>query len=360
MARPDKYTRLWNRRNPDDVISKALYESLTATSAQKDYQYMVDAMSPIDPKFTENTFAEGERIRNQLKENLPAERRAEFDYQGSVTNDTHIKMHSDIDLLALHGVFQTLDPGIPPPNPYPYAQSVEDLMTMRKEAGSILKLKFPEVSVDVAPGKSIRLEGGSLRRKIDVVIGNWWDTELWRQHNQKVVRGVNILNSKVPTTIMNKPFLHNYRIDEKDKATGTLRKVIRLLKTLKYDADPELEISSYDIAAVAWNMSPASLSVPENDYLQLARNARAELKRFIDSDAVRNFLDVPNATRKVFGTDGASLDQLRALHKELDELIGRIEYGTLLEKAHGRSLLTEGRLPTWKEVRPQVVQKHIF
>lgn len=360
MARPDKYTRLWNRRNPDDVISKALYESLTVTSAQKDYQYMVDAMSPIEPRFTEITFEQGERVRNQLQEHLPAEILVEFDYQGSVTNDTHIKRHSDIDLLALHGCFACVDEGIVPSPSRPYAQSLADLVSMRAEAAQILKRKFPEVKVDDAPGKSIRLEGGSLERTIDVVIGNWWDTEIWKQYNQKVVRGVRILNSKVPTTIKNKPFLHNYRIDEKDKTTGTLRKVIRLLKTLKYDADPELDISSYDIAGVAWNMSSAALTVGENDYLQLARNARAELKRFIDSDSLRNSLDVPNATRKVFGSDGASLDQLKALHKELDELIGRIEYGSLLEKARGRSILTVGRLPTWKEVRPQIVQKHSF
>jgi len=360
MARPDKYTRLWNRRNPDDVISKALYESLTTTSAQKDYQYMVDAMSPIEPRFTEITFEQGERVRNQLQTHLPVAIAVQFEYQGSVTNDTHIKRHSDIDLLALHGCFTCVDDGVIPSPSRPYAQSLADLISMRAEAAEVLTKKFPEVEVDVAPGKSIRLEGGSLERIIDVVIGNWWDTELWKKHQVKMARGVRILNSKVPTTIKNKPFWHNYEIDSKDNKTGGLRKVIRLLKTLKYDADPELSISSYDVAALGWNMSDIALTVGENAYLQLAKNARSELKRFIDNDAVRNALIVPNGTRKVFGTDGATLDDLKALHKELDELIGRIEYGSLIEKAHGRSLLTEGRLPTWKEVRPRIVTQHSF
>jgi len=34
----------------------------------------------------------------------------EFEYQGSVTNNTHIKAHSDIDLLALHAHFCTVQP----------------------------------------------------------------------------------------------------------------------------------------------------------------------------------------------------------------------------------------------------------
>lgn len=322
---------------------------------------MVDAMSPIEPRFTEITFEQGDRVRSQLQENLPTTIAVEFDYQGSVTNDTHIKKHSDIDLLALHCGFCTLDHGIVPANPYPNEKSVEDLLTLRDESVAILKDAFPEVDVKNKPGKAIRLEGGSLQRQIDVVVGNWWNTETWKQYNQKVFRGIRILDTKPPTsTIRNKPFWHNYQIDKKDKETGTLRKVIRLLKTLKYDADPELSISSYDVAAIAWNMSNTALSVAESDYLQLAKSARSELKRFIDSDIVRNALDVPNGTRKVFGAGGATLEGLKALHKELDELIGRIEYGSLIEKAHGRSLLTEGRLPTWKEIRPQIVQKHIF
>ena len=176
----------------------------------------------------------------------------------------------------------------------------------------------------------------------------------------KMARGVRILNSRGPTTIRNKPFWHNYEIDTKDTKTGGLRKVIRLLKTLKYDADPELSISSYDVAALGWNMSDAALAVGEDAYLELAQNARSELRRFIDNDIVRNALNVPNGTRKVFGADGANLEDLKALHRELDELINRVESGLELEKARSGSFLTEGRLPNWKEVRPEGIRKYSY
>ena len=53
--------------------------------------------------------------------------------------------------------------------------------------------------------------------------------------------------------VRNKPFMHNYNINDKDVKTGGLRKVIRLLKTLKYDAEKDVKISSYDIASLAYN-----------------------------------------------------------------------------------------------------------
>src|SRR5688500_14398631 len=65
-------------------------------------QYAVGAMQPIDEEYTKNTFAECDRVQAQLKEGFgTANLRVDFDHQGSVTNDTHIKAHSDIDLLTL-------------------------------------------------------------------------------------------------------------------------------------------------------------------------------------------------------------------------------------------------------------------
>jgi hypothetical protein len=214
--------------------------------------------------------------------------------------------------------------------------------------------------VDDSPGKSISLEGGSLSRKIDVVIGNWWDTELWKQYKVKMARGVRILDTKVPELIRNKPFWHNHQIDSKDKKTGGLRKVIRLLKTLKYDAEPEMKISSYDIAAIAWNMSDSALSVQPDAYLTLAKNARDELKRFIENEALRNALNVPNGTRTIFGPGGATLGSLRMLHTDLADLIQRIEIARIVSLSKSATASTQKPLPQWTERRPQVILEHSY
>jgi hypothetical protein len=239
MARADRFERLRNRRIPMEKMAAKLESFSAAKTAGEELSYLIDAMQPIDEEFTKNSFAEADRVKEQLKNNLPVQYQVAFDYQGSVTSDTHIRIHSDIDLLALHGGFVSWDDGVPLTSPYP-GNLLSELLSMRRDSAAVLKNKFPAVKVDDKPGKAISLEGGSLARKIDVIIGNWWDTELWKQYRVKMARGIQIVDTKIPKTIRNKPFWHNYEIDQKDKKTGGLRKIIRLLKTLKYDAEPEL------------------------------------------------------------------------------------------------------------------------
>ena len=359
MEQLDRYERLRRRRTPAELLAEARQKSASFSEAEKDFDYLVDVMQPIDPEFTENTFREGDRIWNQLEKNLPPEYNVEFQYQGSVTSDTHIRLHSDIDLLALNGCFVSLDQGALNSSPYK-GNAKQELCDMRDDAAALLKQTFPEVTVDDSAGKSICLEGGSLNRKIDVVVGNWWDTELWKKNRSKVVRGIRIVDTRGPTLIKNKPFLHNYRIDEKDKKSGGLRKVIRLLKSLKYDAEPELKISSYDIAALAWNMSDAALTVQRDAYLPLATNARDELKRFIDNEVLRNGLKVPNGTRAVFDSGGATVESLRQIHSELVNLIQRIEIARIINFSKTAAASTRKPLPQWEERRPQVILEHSY
>lgn len=337
----------------------AFTEAFAAGITNKDYEYLVSAMQPIDAEYTDNTFKEAERVRSQLGSGLPWEFGAGFDYQGSVTSDTHIRIHSDIDLLVLHSAFVSLDAGAPNLSPY-NGNSTSELVKLRTATARVLTDKFPAADVDSSPGKAIALSGGSLARKIDVIVGNWWDTELWKKYNVKFTRGINILDSKVPKEIRNKPFYHNFKIDEKDEKTGGLRKVIRLLKTLKYDADVELKMSSYDIASVAFNLSDAALAVPAGGYLQLARNAASELKRFIDDSVVRDSLYVPNGMRKVFGLGGATVESLKSLHAELIELLRSIQQAkaaSVIELSESLDLPPRRR---WAEVRPASVKAHSF
>jgi hypothetical protein len=136
--------------------------------------------------------------------------------------------------------------------------------------------------------------------------------------------------------------------------------VVRLLKTLKYDADPELKMSSYDIAAIAWNMSEPALSVQPDAYLPLATNARDELKRFIDNEAVRDGLKVPNGTRTILGAGGATIESPRMLHTELKDLIQRIEIARIISFSKTATASTRKPLPNWAERRPQVILEHSY
>jgi hypothetical protein len=68
-------------------------------------KYTLGAMAEVDAEYTQNTFKEGERIKSQLNDLENAGFNISFEFQGSATNNTHIKQHSDIDLLVLQENF---------------------------------------------------------------------------------------------------------------------------------------------------------------------------------------------------------------------------------------------------------------
>src|ERR1700733_8623756 len=241
------------RTDPTVVKAAAIREVFDSISEAEPIKYAVSAMQPVSPVYTENTFEEGDRVKAQLQkalnQTIPT---AEFEYQGSVTNNTHVKVHSDIDLLVIHTDFYSIEPPGQPSSPYE-GDPLAELKKLRTQSAQVLKTAFPTATVDDSPGRSIALKGGSLRRKIDVVISNWWDTVEYQQQHLAYQRGVRIYDSKQHTRIKNSPFLHNALVDQRDRALqGNVRKVARLLKELKYDADTEVTISSYDITAIAY------------------------------------------------------------------------------------------------------------
>lgn len=100
---------------------------------------------------------------------------------------------------------------------------------------------------------------------------------------------------------------------------GSLRKVIRLLKNLRYDATPIIKLSSYDIAAIAWHMSHQALSVQFGMDLLLIDQARQHLRCIIDNEINRNRLRVPDGSRLIYDTADKLAATIR-LHKEIDQL----------------------------------------
>lgn len=301
-----------------------VYERMQESSSA--IKYAIGAMQPIDPAYTENTYREGERVRNQLERNLGGYSLVcEFDYQGSVTNDTHIRAKSDIDLLTLHCAFVTLDPPQRASNPY-QGNPLEDLLLLRGATIQVLKDKFPEATVDSNGSKSVCIEGGSLRRKIDVVASNWCDTCEYVRTGHKQYRGIHILDAHKKQRVRNLPFLHNDRLHSKDQRTiGGYRKAVRLLKSLKYDSDAGLDLSSYDIAAIVYAMTDESLMVMRGMELVLINTCKQHLDFLANNQPYRDSLDVPNGTRKIFCSGGATLAGLNQLRREVDSLQYDIE-----------------------------------
>ena len=308
-----------NARRIDYEISEAklineAYKNILQSEAVK---YVIGAMQPIDEAYTSATFKEGERVLNQLQKNLTIE--CEFEFQGSVTNDTHIKARSDIDLLTLIKSFYGLEPPQTPFNPYK-GNPVQDLKDLRFEEVKILNLAFQTANIDDSGSKSICLDGGSLKRKIDVVPSNWYDTVLYTTTKNKIYRGVQILDLKNSIRIKNTPFLHNHEINERDKiVNGSLRKVARLMKSIKYDSD-NVSMSSYDIVSIAYNIDIKTLSIDKYQDLSLLEACCNYCDTLLNNDDLRNSIKVPDGHRYIFTNNHATKQQLQILTNELINL----------------------------------------
>jgi hypothetical protein len=325
------------RLDPLVKSAKLLNERWRDIAQSESVRYVIGAMQPIDPEYTTNTFAQGERVKNQLEQRLPLP--CDYEYQGSTTNDTHIRAASDIDLLVLTKKFWTLEHPQQPSVVY-QGNPVKDLLDLRIAAVTAIRDGFPAASIDVSGGKSIALTGGSLTRKVDVVPGNWYDTNQYAANKEQYYRGVQIIDVHTQERIPNTPFLHNAWIQHRDTQTGGgLRKAARLMKSLKYDYD-SIELSSYDIVSIAFNMPDASLTVPRTLELTLLASCVDYVDRLRNDSQLRETIGVPDGHRKVFAPRHATVAGLEQLGNELHKLASDV----LKENQRSFKKLAEARI----------------
>lgn len=312
------------RRNPDGLLKEA-YASVQEDDA---VQYLIGAMEAVEPGFTKRTYEEGNRVANQISTGLAAESlKADYEYQGSVTKNTHIKAYSDIDLLVLETRFFSLQPPQQPASPYK-GDPVQDLLQIRRVCISHLKTAFPKATVDDSGPRSVKISGGSLVRTVDIVPANWYDTNDYAEKKQKILRGVHVLNAHKPDRESDQPFIHGAWIEHKDSTTaGSARKLIRLLKSLKYDSEDKVTISSYDIESLVFRMNDTQMQKPRGEEIPLAHSCWLWLKAVEDSQQLRDELSVPDGKRKIFAEGKATQAQLKSLRQELEGLLYDINQG---------------------------------
>ena len=313
--------RLEQRRLDPSIMVKAsmVNEVYRRIKDSESVRYTIGAMQPIDPEYTKNTFVQGDRVKSQLQQRLSQD--CEFEYQGSTTTDTHIKARSDIDLLLIYKGWYWLEPPQVPQYPYKGVPA-DDIRKLRSDATGAMHSAFPEASVDASGTTAICMSGASLTRQVDIVPASWYDTNEYARTGDRVFRGVKVFNKDSGEFIANTPFLHKRRIEERDQRTrGGLRKAARLMKTLMYDSDGRVEMSSYNIVGIAFNISESELTVQAPRELAILEACFAYCERLGNDQALRAAILVPDGHRTVFGGgSGTTVTQLSALTKELNDL----------------------------------------
>lgn len=292
--------------------------------------FALGAMQEVDPTYTRISIETAERVSNQLSKRTGGN--LEFELQGSVPLNVHIRGVSDVDLLAIEADFHTYDTrgNMSTSGQYrsPTSRTSVGVLTARRgEISKALRDAFPAATIDTSGSKAIKLQGGSLARPVDVVPSHWHDTITYQASGQKHDRAVTILDSHKSTTIENWPFLHIKKVRERCETTGGgLRKSIRLCKNIKAELEAEgkpVTISSFDIASIMYYANMHSLSA--GAYYELA--ILAETQRYLDylwnnKEEARRLV-VPDGSRFIFNSED-KFNGLLHLSVAMDSLLREV------------------------------------
>ena len=297
------------------------------TAAQRWTRYAIGAMQAVGKKYTEVSEQTGERVANQLRDRFAKVGiEAEFKLQGSVPLDVHIKRVSDVDVLAITKEFFTynntgakaLRRGYTNPS---QRTSGGVLSTLRQHVESDLDAAFPAATVDKSGAKAVKVSGGSLPRAVDVVPAHWYDTKEYQASGRQADRAVTIYNKKTGETIDNLPFLHIERIGNRcDSINGGLRKAIRLCKNVKADSDRDIQLSSYDIAAIMYHADMNVLRMGQYSDLAVLAETQRHLDALYMDQVAAGALWVPDGSRLIFDAS-EKRTSLLWLSLEMDDLL---------------------------------------
>lgn len=302
-------------------------------------------MRPVDGKYTGRLVEQGNRVEAQLKDRITDDYPdVDFRRQGSVSNHTHIRYYSDVDVLVIIDKFFTLEPPQRPSIPYTGIPE-DDLLVLRRKCVRELSKAFWAAEVDDGGANSISLSGGSLACKVDVVPSNWYHTNDYSCTGLECFKGIMILNKEEMKRKKNYPFLFNSRIDESDnKRNGVTRMLIRLLKTIRSDSEEEknpIDFSSFDICSVVYRMPDEYLGFRLTEPLDIIRNLLNWMSTVLDRESIRNTLMVVDDSRKIFDVSGKTVE-FRKLFNDLKIVYdGAVKESLLLNRSQ---LLTKAHI----------------
>jgi hypothetical protein len=333
--------RVKARYNPGAIdestlLNESLRTELKALSGSKVMEYVKRSMQGVEPAYTQNTIVAGDKVKAHLRKNNP---NLDYEYQGSVMSNTHIKGYSDIDLVQLCNRFYEHDLRTKFTEEYRqdilteaqrrslleiingsiYAGNAnQDLRNMRLDAENVLLVAYNDVNI--SKDKSIEANLTNPRRTVDVVTASWYKTVYSAKSGDKKDKGIKIYdkakNIRLPVDY---PFLKIKMLNEKDiSVNGRLKKMIRFLKTIKADSDIKINISSFDISSICYNIN--FLSYCDKPYYELVYVLQVELDQLVADEFYRNNIKSIDGTEYIFKDKSEKYGQLLLLLNELNSI----------------------------------------
>jgi len=326
------------RINPDNIfLKKAFTDELSTISYSDVLVFIRTAMKGIEYEYTQKSKDAGDKVKVHLSNGLS---KVTFEYQGSVMTDTHIKGYSDIDLLVICEKFYTYDSNFSKRilketnlrqqlsensinkiakqiNASDYTgNALKDLYTLRLESELILTDKY--YTCDIAHPKSIKIFNSDLKRFVDIVIANWYDDVASIINDKGIHRGVEIYNKD--TNRKEKPdypFLSIDRINKRVSQTnGKMKKLIRFLKNVKSESENDIDISSFDINAICYNINPVDYA--DLKFYELVKIIYLNLYFLCNNQTKSDNLVSVDGKEYIFKNNPSKLNNLKLLLGEVE------------------------------------------
>jgi len=329
------------RINPENLtITKAFSEELSTISYSDVLTYIRIAMKGVEPEYTRKSKEAGERVKQHLENALT---NVSFEYQGSVMTNTHIKGNSDIDLLTICEKFYSYDFAtitaiLQTPekranyyqstlnklqeeiNSAPYlGNALNDLRSLRLDSENILSNTY--AICDCTKPKSIKIKNSSLNREVDIVIANWYDdvTSIIRDRGE--FRGIQIYNKD--QHIKEKPdfpFLSINRINAKSSETkGRLKKMIRFLKNSKVNSDHDINLSSFDINAICYDIDTSAYE--DASFFELVPVIYNQMKSICTNREKADSIVSVDGKESIFKYNNTKIQDLKLLLSEVESML---------------------------------------
>lgn len=296
------------RHNPENqyLIESRMFTGLPSDISDLQ-RYVYLAMMAVDENYTSKTKEAGQRVKTHLQEGGLTD--VSYHYQGSVMTDTHIRGYSDIDLLVICEKYYSYDSVnikriLESHNPSynysamsklravdnasPYTGNVyDDLRTIRVQSERILHRKY--VKCDTSHPKAIKITNQDLHRDVDIVTASWYDDVNSIINDQSITyRGIQVYDKVADIRCAaDYPFLSIERINTKSANTGgRLKRMIRFLKNIKADSKQKINLSSFDINAICYDIDVSTYK--DLHYLNLVTIVFLQLHKIAYDESYAN------------------------------------------------------------------------
>ena len=333
-----------SRYNPESLRNVRENSIQSIAGIDRDVaKYVKLAMNEVDPVYTQKTLNAGENAMYHLSRELSYD--VDFRYQGSVMTRTHIQGVSDIDLVTISKRFNDTDytraRNYVESNPYSYDTRVqrvrdwvnnfssyrgdanEDLKLLRIDSERVLKSHYS--ICNTANPKAIRVTNQHFHRDVDVVIASWHDSLEYIASSDETYKGIYIYDKERNMRLgPDFPFLSIDRINSRSADTGgRLKKMIRFLKNIKADSEQFINLSSFDINAICYNISIDDYK--DSHYLDLVRVLWLKLWHLCNNDSEMDKLKSVDSSEYIFEYNNTKKENLKRLEREVWNIYNEIK-----------------------------------